>query len=274
MAEQQTRAIILNGTPYIGGEDIGNTSKLSVSCAFTELSLRNYRGGGGNDACMKRLDSISLALDARNVSLKVLEAALGGVATMESRGALIPGESHPVSPECLGRLIPTRRLQDMGATLAVTHSESGELVPLDANGEGDFRRAHRAIIRAYMSFHHTALFNPKKTAFANARRWKGGHSKAAEWQNCPRHLARATRIQAMLRQGFESDLFFDGQNEVTGGKWIGRFYRVHWSPTESVDLIGEDFAAFSISGEVLADETRNGTTESRFYELAIGEAFI
>ncbi|MDR3351761.1 MAG: DNA adenine methylase [Zoogloeaceae bacterium] len=40
-------------------------------------------------------------------------------------------------------------------------------------------RAQRAIIRAYMSFHHTALFNPKKTTFSNARhRRKNGHSKA------------------------------------------------------------------------------------------------
>jgi DNA adenine methylase len=30
-------------------------------------------------------------------------------------------------------------------------------------------RAQRAIIRAYMSFHHTALFNPGKNTFADAR---------------------------------------------------------------------------------------------------------
>lgn len=41
-------------------------------------------------------------------------------------------------------------------------------------------RAQRAIIRAYMSFHHTALFNPRKNTFANARhRTRSGSCKDA-----------------------------------------------------------------------------------------------
>ncbi|MDR0673310.1 MAG: DNA adenine methylase [Zoogloeaceae bacterium] len=55
-------------------------------------------------------------------------------------------------------------------------------------------RAQRAIIRAYMSFHHTALFNPGKNTFANARhRQKTGHCKAFEWNTYPRHLAHVCR---------------------------------------------------------------------------------
>jgi len=54
-------------------------------------------------------------------------------------------------------------------------------------------RAQRAIVRAYMSFHHTALFNPKKTTFANARHRHGGWCKASEWRTYPRHLAHVCR---------------------------------------------------------------------------------
>jgi DNA adenine methylase len=39
-----------------------------------------------------------------------------------------------------------------------------------------------------MSFHHEALFNPKKTTFADARHRSGGHSKAHEWMTYPRQL--------------------------------------------------------------------------------------
>jgi DNA adenine methylase len=54
-------------------------------------------------------------------------------------------------------------------------------------------RAQRAITRAYQAFHHEALFNPKKTTFADARHRKGGHCKAHEWANYPRGLAAICR---------------------------------------------------------------------------------
>jgi DNA adenine methylase len=54
-------------------------------------------------------------------------------------------------------------------------------------------RARRAIIRCYMSFHHSALFNPKKTTFADARHNRGGSSKSSEWASYPRTLAAVCR---------------------------------------------------------------------------------
>jgi DNA adenine methylase len=56
-------------------------------------------------------------------------------------------------------------------------------------------RAQRAIVRAYLSFHHTALFNPRKTTFACSRHRsnKGGGSKMSEWGNYPRHLVAVCR---------------------------------------------------------------------------------
>jgi len=54
-------------------------------------------------------------------------------------------------------------------------------------------RAQRAITRAYQSFHHESLFNPRKTMFADARHRKGGSSKASEWMTYPRCLAAISR---------------------------------------------------------------------------------
>lgn len=54
-------------------------------------------------------------------------------------------------------------------------------------------RAQRAIVRAYQSFHHEALFNPRKTTFADARHRTGNHSKAHEWATYPRSLAAVSR---------------------------------------------------------------------------------
>lgn len=61
------------------------------------------------------------------------------------------------------------------------------------------QRAQRAIVRAYQSFHHEALFNPKKTTFADARHRKGNNSKAHEWSSYPRHLVRVCkRLQGVV----------------------------------------------------------------------------
>ncbi|PAX17107.1 DNA methyltransferase [Vandammella animalimorsus] len=54
-------------------------------------------------------------------------------------------------------------------------------------------RAQRAIVRAYQSFHHEALFNPRKTTFADARHRSGNHCKAHEWASYPRHLVQVCR---------------------------------------------------------------------------------
>ncbi|MFE1574420.1 DNA adenine methylase, partial [Comamonas odontotermitis] len=54
-------------------------------------------------------------------------------------------------------------------------------------------RAKRAIVRAYMSFHHESLFNLKKTKFADAKHGYGSSCKAHEWMTYPRHLVNVTR---------------------------------------------------------------------------------
>lgn len=54
-------------------------------------------------------------------------------------------------------------------------------------------RAARAIIRSFMAFHHEALFNARKTTFADARHRTGNHSKAREWATYPRSLSAVRR---------------------------------------------------------------------------------
>lgn len=54
-------------------------------------------------------------------------------------------------------------------------------------------RSARAIIRAFMAFHHESLFNLRKTSFADARHRTGNSSKASEWATYPRSLATVCR---------------------------------------------------------------------------------
>jgi len=60
-------------------------------------------------------------------------------------------------------------------------------------------RAQRAIVRAYQSFHHESLFNPRKTTFADAKHRSGSHCKAREWANYPRSLLSISRrLQGLI----------------------------------------------------------------------------
>jgi len=60
-------------------------------------------------------------------------------------------------------------------------------------------RAQRAIVRAYQSFHHEALFNPRKTTFADAKHRNGSTCKAHEWASYPRSLlAVSRRLQGVV----------------------------------------------------------------------------
>ncbi|MDR3322979.1 MAG: hypothetical protein LBS89_02110 [Zoogloeaceae bacterium] len=232
-------AAILNGTAYIAGFSLENSSKVTVSTSYEEKTLPNYQGGGGNDDSFKRLTACTIALDARNVSLKTLEVAFGGTGTAILATA-ITGEAHVAGEP--GALIEIDSLQDMSASLVVEDSASGVLA------EGvDYIRKRGGIIPI-----------------------EGGGITKGDDLTFDYTRNKGAILQALLRSAWEADLFFDGINERDGQPWIGKFFRVNWSPADNFELIGDDFATFSISGEVLRDETRTGVGESQFFEIRVG----
>jgi hypothetical protein len=235
------RTAIINGTPYIGGVDIGNTSQLQVALSYEERSLPNYQGGGGNDDSFKRLTACTVTLAARNVSIATMEAALGGTATAETAGT-VTGEAHDVIGANL--LIDFNALQDLSQPLTVTET-TGSTTLVEGT---DYTRKRAGIVLT-----------------------EAGATAAGDAITVSYTRHRGQRVQALLRTALESDLKFDGINERTGNPWLGRFFRVNWSPADNLDLIGDDFATFTITGEVLRDESRAGVGESQFFELLIGD---
>jgi DNA adenine methylase len=111
-------------------------------------------------------------------------------------------------------------------------------------------RAQRAIVRAYMSFHHSALFNPKKTTFANARhRKRPGGSKMSEWANYPRHLVNVCRrlsgvliehqdaLDVIRVQDTPGALFFVDPPYVMSTRDKGTCYRHEMSDAGHIELL-------------------------------------
>jgi hypothetical protein len=233
------RTAIINGTPYIGGVDIGNTSQLQVAHTYEERTLANYQGGGGNDDSFKRLTGVAITLAARNVSIATLEAAFGGTATAETAGP-VTAETHVAGKP--GTYISLDHLQDLTAALTVTVS-SATLV----EGEDYTRRRGGIVIL------------------------EGGDINEGDSVSFAYTQLSGQRIQALLYTALDRGLEFDGINERTGKPWKGRFFNVSWAPADNFDFIGDDFATFTITGEVLRDATRVGVGQSQFYEVLVGD---
>jgi DNA adenine methylase len=123
-------------------------------------------------------------------------------------------------------------------------------------------RARRAIIRAYLSFHHSALFNPHKNTFANARHRKPGSSgsKMGEWANYPRALPAVCRrlrhvliehrdaLDVIRNQDAPDALFFVDPPYVMDTRNKGCIYRYEMSDAQHVELLA---LLCSVSGRVM-----------------------
>jgi DNA adenine methylase len=112
-------------------------------------------------------------------------------------------------------------------------------------------RAQRAVIRAYLSFHHSALFNPKKNTFANARHRNknSGGCKMSEWASYPRQLVHVCRRLSgvliehqdaldMIRvQDTPDALFFVDPPYVMSARDKGTRYRHEMTDARHVELL-------------------------------------
>lgn len=78
-------------------------------------------------------------------------------------------------------------------------------------------------------------------------------------------------IQALVTGGAEYEVIWHGLNSVDGGNPItSRYFRVKFSPTSGYGRHGgDDFAQLSLSGTVLADESRVGAGESQYVETVM-----
>ena len=78
-------------------------------------------------------------------------------------------------------------------------------------------------------------------------------------------------VQALMAAGDEYEITWLGLNPVDGGHPItARYFRVKFSPTSGLPRQGGDgFAELSLSGTVLADETRTGAGLSKHVETSM-----
>lgn len=216
---------------------IGNCSKLSFAITEDEKSLRNYMDcGGGEVNSISRIQSVGIQITAHDFSPENLALALYG-ATATTAAGTVTDEAHTVT---IGT--PINLLHPVNAITAVSNSNTATLVAgtdYDIVGSTVVPKSGGALMNG-----DTVLVTYTRLA--------------------------TTTVEALVNHGHEYELEFRGMNEAHGCR---RFdvtaYRVKFSPSGGLDLIGDDFGSFELSGKVLRDDTRTGAGVSKYLKAVM-----
>jgi hypothetical protein len=241
------KTAIINGTPYItplnvnSGKSLGNTSKMTYVVEVEKKELPNNQGGGGNDDVFYLFKSGRVSLDCRHVTQAMLEIALGATATAE---AVAPVAAEPHTVVALDELIELNHMQDLAVALTVT--DVGAVVTYV---EGtDYIRKRAGIIPI-----------------------TGGAIAAAASLEISYTKHKHVVFQALVNLIKETGLLFDGNNERSGNPWLGKWHRIGWGVSPTIDFIGNDFINFAIEGEILDADFITGVGLSKVLALKVGD---
>ena len=75
-------------------------------------------------------------------------------------------------------------------------------------------------------------------------------------------------IEAITNSGKEWEMVFEGLNEARSDKpVVVDIYRLKFSPAQSVDFIGDDYASLQLTGEALKDTSKTGAGISQYIKV-------
>jgi len=240
MATQINEAYIGSGIIYINGRDVGNVSNVNFAIEQETQTQRNFRGGGGNFASVTSITAVTLSMDMTNFSNANLALALRGTVEEVAAG--------PVTDESV-----TAVLGGLAATASMidTADVAGTVTVTDSTGSTTY-----------------VLGTDYEVTPAGLKILEDGTISDAE-ELLVSYTTKATNVlQALVDSGQEVSVVLDGINDSTGKPVTVRVFRWKPSPTSGLGLITEDFATFTIEGEVLADETIQATGKSKFFTRA------
>lgn len=221
-----------------GLEHIGNVSALRGVINENVIELEDYTDvGGGTYNEVRRIQSVEVTATLHDLNADNLARVIFGTAGAISTSQVLD-ESHASAYP--GSFVPTANPAASIATVKVgmdtlTLGEDYTVVPggilITEDGEIDYLGA-------------TVLITYTPSA-GNA-------------------------VEALLRSAKEYEFFFSALNEARSGKPV-TFHAYRWlmGPAQSLDLITDAHLALPVTGKLLKDQTKNGTTQSQFFRVAI-----
>lgn len=238
------------GSVYVGPKDgstgliqIGNVSKLEFSFNEDKKELQDYRqASGGLQNSVSRISAVTAEMTLHDFSAENLAMAFRGTATAVSTGA-VSNESITAK---VGALVPTAHLLDPAQTVTVTTDPAGITYAVGVDYEV---KAAGILILA------------------------GGSISDDESLLISYTQDAALVVQTLVSAGQEFMLYFDGLNEAQSGRSVvSKVHRCKFSPAQNFGLLGDDFASFDVTVDVLADASITTAGLSQFFQVSLATA--
>jgi hypothetical protein len=222
-----------------GHRPIGSVSACQLTHSEEEVRARNYGREGGTLNAVRRLDQVGVSLTLQSLSIPNLAQALRGTPQSIEAGT-VTDEPYTAT---LGELI---RLPHLSPTSVVVKSGDG--------------------VTTY------GLNTDYKVVGAGVIPLEGGSIVNGPVLISYAYGAQQV-VQALTGANSEYGLVFDGINEAENNQVVVvDLYRIKFGLPESLDLIGDEFATLSITGELLLDASQTGAGASKFYRWAYAGA--
>lgn len=281
---------------------VGNCSALSFNVSEETQELKDYtQGGGGTYNQVRRVDGVEVQMTLHDLSPDNLaravfgdtSAIVAGTATDENVGAAYAGGLSPTAfPINTASSVTVEHAEHAATARAnsTAYDEGDYYVPATPNGyvykctvagtsagsppsfgttvggttvdgTATFRNVGKALLVVDDDYNVSA----GGITLTDAPALYDGEELVVTYTKAAGHT-----IEALLNSAQEYELFFDGLNEARSGKPVlVHAYRVKLGATNGLSLIGDDYYAGEQSGEVLKDQTKNGTSISQYFRSQI-----
>ncbi|MGE6790891.1 hypothetical protein ACQKFS_02560 [Pseudomonas guineae] len=216
---------------------LGNTTDLKISHTEEEKKLPNFSTGVGNRNSFGRITGVTCSFTMYDVNARNL--ALMGRGTIKGVAAAPVVDELHTCEAVPGELIPFNALPDMSVTVTVKTAGDVELAP-----GTDY------ILTPYgiqLTSGTTATAAGVKVSYTSLK---------------------ANVVQMLTTAQVELEVYFAGLNAAQGGAPTpARLRRFKVGLVQEIALSGSDYAAYNLTGELLADPLIVASDMSQFYEL-------
>ncbi|HNP65288.1 MAG TPA: hypothetical protein PKH39_15230 [Woeseiaceae bacterium] len=212
-----------------------DTVTLAVSQNIIQLPDTTQAGGGVYKE-IRRIESVALTLNHRELDPMTLARAIYGAQTAVAAGAIVD-EEYTIQ---LGQFIPL--VHPGPYTLVTVTDDAATPVTISAD--------------QYVMSGAGITINADATELINDDVIRVSYTHPGY-----------NRVQALTSSPPELEIFFEGINEANGDQPAPtRIHRVRFGPAEDLQLLStDDFGALSLSGEVLKDLTKTGAGISQYF---------
>lgn len=223
------------GLVYANGVPVGNVDQLDFSVEEDTRELRDYTApGGGLANRISRISAVNGTLQMRDFLAENIARAFRGSASDVVAGS-VTDEAHTAK---LGQLIRTAHIQP---TAMVATDDTGTTTYVDGT---DYEVVNAGIIPL-----------------------PGGSIPDDSGVLLSYDYGAQRVVEALTESEQDVYMVFDGVNEAQSGKpVVVDCWRLRFSPTSGVSLIGEDFGAMPLAFSLIKDPTK-GAGVSQYFRV-------